>query len=284
MFFNILVGVDGHEGGRDAIALAKQLAKPWGRISLAHVYGDDWKPGRDGPLSRVARYQRSHQLLARERGLASLEARLFVSNGRPVGRALHELAERRGCDLLVVGASRRRPLGRVVFGDDTRASLNGAPCAVAIAPRGYTSELDLARIGVGYDDSPESARALELARALAEHHHSKVDALAVVSLLSIPYGEPISTDLHEVARNLVDDERSRLHDLTDVDVDVTFGEPSDELARFSEQLDLLIVGSRSFGPLDRLFEGSTSNYLARRAHCPLLVLPRSAHPAPALAR
>ncbi len=249
MFFNILVGVDGHGGGRDAIALAKQLSTPWEQITLAHACGDDWKPGRDGPLSRLVRHQRSHQLLTRERALAGLDARLYVSIGRPVGRALHALAERRGCDLLVVGASRRGPFGRVVYGDDTRASLNGAPCAVAIAPRGYTGESDLARIGVGYDDSPEAARALDLAHALAEHHDSKVDALPVVSPLSIAYGEP-----------------------------------GDELLRFSEQLDLLIVGSRSFGPVDRLFEGSTSNYLARRAHCPLLILPRTAYPSAVLAR
>jgi nucleotide-binding universal stress UspA family protein len=57
---------------------------------------------------------------------------------------------------------------------------------------------------------------------------------------------------------------------------VTYGEPSEELAQFSEELDLLIVGSRSYGPVGRLFNGSTSNYLARRARCPLLVLPRSA--------
>jgi hypothetical protein len=28
MFENVLVGVDGHQGGRDAIALARQLAAP----------------------------------------------------------------------------------------------------------------------------------------------------------------------------------------------------------------------------------------------------------------
>jgi hypothetical protein len=38
-------------------------------------------------------------------------------------------------------------------------------------------------------------------------------------------------------------------------------------SRFSRR----IVGSRSYGPVGRLFNGSTSNYLARRARCPLLV-------------
>jgi hypothetical protein len=39
-------------------------------------------------------------------------------------------------------------------------------------------------------------------------------------------------------------------------------------------VDLLIVGSRSYGPIGRLFHGSTSNYLQSHARSPLIVLPR----------
>ena len=45
---------------------------------------------------------------------------------------------------------------------------------------------------------------------------------------------------------------------------------------YSASLDLLIVGSRGYGPIGRLIHGSTLRELARRARCPLLVLPRSA--------
>jgi hypothetical protein len=41
----------------------------------------------------------------------------------------------------------------------------------------------------------------------------------------------------------------------------------------SENVDLLVVGSRGYGSLGRLMNGSTSNYLAGHVHCPLLVLP-----------
>jgi hypothetical protein len=46
MFSNVLVGVDGRQGGRDAIALARQLAPPQASMTLAHVYGSDWMLGR----------------------------------------------------------------------------------------------------------------------------------------------------------------------------------------------------------------------------------------------
>ena len=40
------------------------------------------------------------------------------------------------------------------------------------------------------------------------------------------------------------------------------------------ELDILVVGSRSYGAARRLVLGSTSNYLERHARCSLLVLPR----------
>ena len=40
MFKNVLVGVDGRENGRDAIALASDLIDPGGRLTLANVHRD----------------------------------------------------------------------------------------------------------------------------------------------------------------------------------------------------------------------------------------------------
>jgi nucleotide-binding universal stress UspA family protein len=39
MFDKVIVGVDGQQGGSDAIALAEQLAAPGASLTLAHVYG-----------------------------------------------------------------------------------------------------------------------------------------------------------------------------------------------------------------------------------------------------
>jgi nucleotide-binding universal stress UspA family protein len=276
VFSNVLVGVDGRQGGRDAIALAKQLAAPDGHIALAHIYGSDWMLGRGASLALPLEREESERLLVRERETAGLQAELLVCADPPAGRGLLRLAERRASDLLVVGSCHRTLLGRVFIGDQTSGALNGAPCAVAIAPLGYAAAPHrLSAIGIGYDGSPESERALEAARELAARCGSTIKALSVVSLQSIPYGEPIPESWPEVAKQLVDDELRRLRGFTDVEGDVIYGEPSEELSRFGQELDLLIVGSRSYGPVGRLFNGSTSNYLAKRARCPLLVLPRS---------
>jgi hypothetical protein len=51
MFDNVLVGVDGRPGGRDALVLARQLAAPAARLTLANIYGEaGWPPGSARPI------------------------------------------------------------------------------------------------------------------------------------------------------------------------------------------------------------------------------------------
>jgi len=278
MFDTVLVGVDGRQGGHDAIALARLLAAPAAAVTFSHVYDLPTAGGRAAAVALPLELEAAERLLRREAMQAPLLAEAAAVRDSSVGRGLHRLAEQRRAELLVVGSCHRGMFGRVLLGDDTSGALNGAPCAVAIAPHGYAASGShrLERIGVGYDLSPESASALQVARALAAHHRSKIKALSVVSLQSIPYGEAVPEQWPSIAGQLVADERHRLSKLEGVEGDATYGDPSEELAALSADLDLLVVGSRGYGPVGRLFNGSTSNYLGRRSRCPLLVLPRGA--------
>ncbi|MBV9050347.1 MAG: universal stress protein [Solirubrobacterales bacterium] len=278
MFEKLLVGVDGRQGGHDAIALARLLAAPGAAVTFGHVYDLPTAVGRAAALALPSEVEAAEQLLDREAALADLLAEPAAIQDSSVGRGLHRLAEQRGAELLVVGSCHRGMLGRVFLGDDTSRALNGAPCAVAIAPRGYavSGSHPFERIGVGCDVSPETVTALQVARALGARHGSTIRALSVVSLQSIPYGELIPEQWPKIAGPMLLDELHRLSRLEGVEGDATYGDPGEELAAFSAELDLLVVGSRSYGRIGRLFRGSTSNYLTRRSRCPLLVLPRSA--------
>jgi nucleotide-binding universal stress UspA family protein len=223
VFSNVIVGVDGGLHGGDALALARRLAAPGGELRLVHLDVGDWAAS----------------------GLPDGETvggvKVVTESAPSVGDGLHRLAEERGADLLVVGSSRRGMFGRVLLGDDTRASLNGAPCAVAIAPSGFSArESPFSVVGVAYNESRESEEALATARDLAKTNHLEVRALQVVPTPS--YGE--------------------------------------ELAAFGAEVDLLVVGSRGYGPLQRLIHGSTSDYLMRHARCALLILARGSVPGP----
>src|SRR5665213_893354 len=107
-------------------------------------------------------------ILARERERNWPDAETLCIYDPSPGKALHQVARRQEADLLVVGSCHHSAVGRVLLKDDTRAAFNGAPCALAIAPRAYSAhEGGVHLIGVGYNATPESERALIAARHLA---------------------------------------------------------------------------------------------------------------------
>jgi nucleotide-binding universal stress UspA family protein len=276
MSSNILVGVDGHLGGRDAVALARQLTPQDGHLVLAHVYplrGDP--PVRGYNDYEAAEYVHARDLLEAARDEAGVRAELRWSACTSAGRGLHELAETLGSDLLVVGSCGRGLFGRVMIGNDTRAALDGAPCSVAIAPAGYTdAAATIRRIGVGYDGSPDSKRAIEVGRTLARDFNASLAALEVVSFPAYALAGPGAGDRASIDQ-LISDARDRIEAIGDVEPHGAYGQAAEELARWGETVDLLVVGSRGFGPVGRLVHGSTSRALANLARCPLLVLTRS---------
>lgn len=276
MFRNIAVAVADRETGADAIKLAKRLAAENAQLTLGHVYAGDerlWRGSNDDYDASERR--RGAELLDGVRQAAGVVAEARVVGAASVGRGLHQIADSTGADLLVVGSSRRGLLGRVLLGDDTREALNGAPCAIAIAPQGYAARgAHASEIGVGYNGSAESKHALDVARTLATEWAVKLSAFETVSLPNymfaggmVPIDEPLD--------DLVAEARARLQALG-VEGHAAYGRPSEELAIYSASLDLLVVGSRDYGPVGRLVHGSTTHQLARLARCPLLVLTRAA--------
>jgi nucleotide-binding universal stress UspA family protein len=285
MFKNVIVGVDGRPNGRDAIVLATKLIAEDGRLTLAHVHGDAPRsPPRAVPAAATSTEQDSLALLERERDATEARAELVSFAASSPGHGLHVLAEQHEADLIVVGSCSRTGVGRAMLGDDTRASLNGAPCAVAVAVRGYFDHpIPLATIGVGYDGSPESERALAAARDIAAQNRSPIRALHVVMLPTYAFAGIGPPAVGESVDAMLQEAREQIESLPGVEGHAVYGLPGEELASFGEEVDLLVVGSRNYGPVKRLMLGSTSNHLQRHARCSLLVLPRSAAPSAATA-
>jgi nucleotide-binding universal stress UspA family protein len=276
MFNKVLVGVDGHIGGRDAVALAKRLTAHGGKLLLAYVYpmqGDPLHRGHDD--YEASESARARDLLETARAETGVAAELRWRASTSPGRGLHELAEMLDSDLLVVGSCRRSLLGRVMVGNDTRGALDAAPCAVAIAPAGYAEDpATIRKLGVGYDGSRESKRALEVAMKLAAELDASVAALEVVSVPSHLFRGRGAGDNASIEQ-LISHTRTRVASIGEVEAHGAYGQAAEELARWGDTLDLLVVGSRAYGPVGRLVHGSTSRALTATAHCPLLVLTRS---------
>jgi nucleotide-binding universal stress UspA family protein len=277
MFKNVLVGVDGRPNGRDAIALASRLTDPDGKLTLAHVHSGELRPSRSIIPGMVAEERRaSEALLKRERSAADVSAEIIGIVSMSAGRGLHEQAEKQDADLLVVGSCSHGAFGRAMLGDDTRAALNGAPCAVAVAARGYAEyPAPIAKVGVAYNGSPEARAALAVARTLAEPTRASVHALEVVSIATYGYTAMAPMAIGESIDAMLKETNSRLGELPDVEARAAYGLTGEELAAFGDEMDILVVGSRGYGPMRRLVLGSTSDYLERHARCSLLVIPRT---------
>lgn len=278
MFNNVLVGVDGRPNGRDAIALASRLKDPDGKLTLAHVHSGGLRPSHAISPGLVREEREAiTKLLEDERSVAGLSAELVGIEALSAGAGLHVRAEEENADLLVVGSSSRGTLGRAMLSDHTRAALNGAPCAVAIASLGYAERsAAIEKVGVAYNGSPESRTALAVARELTARTGASLHAMEVVSIPTYAYSGLVAPAIPGGIDELLEEANARLSELSDLEGRAVYGLTGEELAAFGDELDILVVGSRSYGPIRRLVLGSTSDYLERHARCSLLVLPRAA--------
>ena len=140
----IIVGYDGSDQAEDALALGRLLAVTGG-AELVVVEAMPYEPLLSeltaGPPTTLANER--HAARERLEQLArSLEVGAESVESSSPQRGLHEAAERLEADLMVVGSSHRGSVGRVLAGSVGRSLLNGAPCAVAIAPSGYRADAD----------------------------------------------------------------------------------------------------------------------------------------------
>jgi nucleotide-binding universal stress UspA family protein len=283
MFKTIVVGVDGREGGRDALSLAGRLALVnGGELVAVRALPMDYYVSRGGApaFSHVAVEDAKAELRA-DLEAADLQARIVVAGDSAPARALHRIAEDERADVIVVGSTHRGRIGAVLAGDDAAATLHGAPCPVAVAPHGLAGRewAAVAKIGVGFDGGPEAHQALALALDIAQSAGAEV---LVRSVVEPPPPVPETADhdddwLERARAAAIADLREALAG-SDAETSgaVIAGTPLQALTILSERVDLLVVGSRAWGPVRRILVGSTAVALMREARCPLLVLPRGA--------
>ena len=288
----ILIGVDDSTRSEDAIAFGRHLAA----VSNAYIVVACAFPYSDTP-SRAsnAAYREAladdaeatvREMRDRLDGIGADRLRIRIAANPSPAHALHDLAEAEHAELIVVGSSHTGHLGRVLPGSTGERLLHGAPCAVAIVPDGYRAHADhsIRRIGVAYDGSDEATDALAAAVELARALGAELEIAGVVA--PIRYGAggamggpievlPIADFERDVQAGL---DRAVAGVPEDVEARSVClaGDPADALAEHSATLDLLLAGSRGYGPLHSVLVGGVSGRLTRLAHCPVIIVPRGA--------
>lgn len=275
----LLLGYDGGDGGRDALELARVLGSVEESSALV-VAVMPYAPLPIGftELERDAAEQAEPLLRdARERldGLA-VETRAF-GGGSPAG-VITDVAEADRSDAIVLGSPHRGAVGRALIGSVAEGVLHGAPCAAVIAPRGYAANGHgpFATIAVAYDGTPEARAALARARGLAEQSRA---ALRILTVVAPPVALPGAVGYTPVnppePDKVIEEGVAAAGSAVPVDGRRLDGPPAEALAEACEDgVDLLVAGSRGYGPVARLLLGSVSSRLVAIAPCPVLVVPR----------
>jgi nucleotide-binding universal stress UspA family protein len=135
---------------------------------------------------------------------------------------------------------------------------------------------------VAYDDSEPSRRALERAATLAEAFGSRVLLTSIAPLVHTSPRSATHLDrgegpaaINEAMRRaqVVLEERGIAAESV-----TALGDPASSIAKLAEdrKADLVVIGTRGLGPVQRLLGQSVSQAVSRRVNCDLLIV----HPGP----
>jgi nucleotide-binding universal stress UspA family protein len=282
MFRRIVVAYDGSERAKDALALALRLRdEDDAHITLACALAGHawWQPHR-GPRPEDVPEDVTMMLAAAR---ASIPPGIRVALRAPVSsspaRALTELAEEEQADLVVIGSSRRTSDGRIRLERTAGRLLQGAPCAVAVAPAELQTDEPFRHVAIAYDGTAEARTALEAGYAIAAaagaavsvlHAYFVPDGVAAIRdddrMRARRHAERLLDEAAEVAPSIVNPRTVLLH-----------GPAAPLITRECEGVvDLLVCGSRGYGPIERALMGSVAERLMEGATYPVVVLPRKA--------
>jgi len=274
MYDNVVIGTNGQHGGHAAARLARSLAPDAAHFTLAYV-------GMITPVAHatnleleLADHDDLPRMLTTEMQICGDNTQITRIYAGSVGAGLEDVAAEVNADLIVVGASQRHGIARLLSGDDVKSVLHQTQRAVAIAPSDHEHHSRvITHIGVAVDDEPVSEVAVAHAGLLAEQLHAQLIPFGVVEPhpYAVGWGS-VAVPVEDPASALTA-ARERLGEVDGHPVEVAYGSIGDELEQFSDRVDLLVCGSRRNGAALRLLLGSTSDHLARHTRTPLVITP-----------
>ena len=278
-FRHVLVAYDGSPSAEDALALARRLCDPaGGALLLACVVQGRGRhlPGR--PAASAA--EAAKAVLA--------EVRAGLPAGVPVGlrapcassaaRGLTELAEHEHVDVIAIGSAKGAAGDRIGLARTAGRLLHGAPCAVAVAPPGLRETGPFRHVGVALDGSAEAAKALATAFGIARRDHSAMTLYSALDEL-VERPEAGTRRLRLELQERLDRAADSAPDGVNPGTVLLHGPSGQVIADACDGVvDLLVVGSRGYGPIQRALLGSVSEELIARARHPVLVIPRQPPP------
>lgn len=278
----VVVGIDGTAAGLEALAAGRELAALLGApLVLGAVCG--WETGGRviGGFVWPIESEAGRWLAEAAETSGETEATRKVMLSTSPAHGLVALAESTHAQLLVLGSSHHNAWDRLFGGSTVRGVVHGAPCAVAVIPRG--GKRLAGDFAAGVTEGAESLEALAFAARLAAAAGAPLRVFTAVHVASPanPMFAATGTSYHEwrearrrCAQRVAHEAIAAVAPGAGVTTAVMEGDPVARLGEASGEVGLLVVGSRRYGPLRSVLLGSVSGGLLERAACPLIVVPR----------
>jgi nucleotide-binding universal stress UspA family protein len=291
MYSDLVIGFDGSAPARDGLILGRRLALATGaRPTVLYVrpYTALTAPVADVDEDYTWAACAALTLDEARALMADVPGATFVAAAdTSPAHALHRAADAAEAALIVLGSTHRTGVGRVVPGTTADAVIRSSPCAVAIAPAGYAQASRRRPFGLvtaAVDGGDETERVARIAAGIARRAAA---TLRLVTVVEAPYthgplyagGLGYGSMLGAMRERATDTlERAQRAAGAEIEIERRLAEGTvvEQVARESEGADLLVIGSRGYGPLRRVVLGSMTGGILRAAACPVLVVPRCA--------
>lgn len=269
MFERMIVAFDGTDTALDGLVLSTGLAKALGSsVTVVYVYDEELSASSREAARELAEHADAVLAGAREHLSQAPAVSFCALAASSPARGLHELARSKQAELIVLGSRRLGPRTKTALGAISEDVLRAAPCAVAVAPRGYHSQGGLVpqRIGVGWIPTEEGERMLEMCCRIARATGGSVEVVTTTSAIgTLP-------SLEDRARSAVAGVAKALGGKVEITVSAGVGKAAEELIARSRDMDLIVLGSRGYGPPRTMLFGSVSSRVVPEAQCPVMIL------------
>lgn len=281
----IVVGYDGGQTGEDALAFGQRWCRASGdRLTVVTVHPGPHAIGPARVDAEWVAYEREEadKLLEEARALIDpdLDAVYERVDAGSAAHGLHDLCESAGT-LVVLGSRRASGLRRTFPGSTAQRLMQGSVPPVAIVPWGYadTAEGSLSSVAAAYVDTPDGRVALEHAVQMAGHLSARLRIVSVVpdTRVAPAMGEPrlFGMEQRQDYRTALDAAVASVGSQVEVSGDLRDGPVVEALTELGPaDADLLVCGSRGYGPVRRVLLGGVSSRVIRHARIPVVVVPR----------
>ena len=208
-----------------------------------------------------------------------------MRNGSFAAHGLHDTAEELEASLIVLG-SPQRSTPRIFAATTEDRVIAGAPCPVAIPPRGWSERASrqLGRFGVAFVPTEDGREALRVAAIFARRMGASLHVVTVVAseaeVMSYRIGEDVEHMYVEAAKeeyqHSIEEVIGELAPDVKASGEVLVGGDTVETlaALHDTAFDALFMGSRGYGPIRRVLLGGVSARLMRYLDGPAVVVPR----------